>query len=268
MTAATVVGPLAASRVVVGAASGLAAAPLDRARVLPVHAALADLFPWGGLRRGSTVAVSGSVSLLLAVLAEATANGSWAAVVGLPDLGVLAAAELGVAVDRLALVPRPGSRPGGVVAALLDGVDLVAVVPGELGDAPARRLSARARHRGTVLLPFGPWPGADLELNCEPAGWEGLGAGHGYLRQREVVVRTRGRGAAARPAQARLLLPGPGGTIQHSLTRREVGIRLLEPRTRLPEVGPRRGADRNPARVPTSSTRVRTSGTRVRGSGT
>jgi hypothetical protein len=229
--------PMVAS---VGVASGLAVAPADRARVLPVHGELAQLFPWGGLRRGGTVAVRGSTSLLLALLAEATANGSWAAVVGMPDLGVLAAAEYGVAVDRLALVPRPGSQWSAVVAALLDGVDLVAVATAshdlarwrsasQLGDAPARRLSARARHRGAVLLPFGPWPGADLELSCEYTGWTGLGDGHGHLRRREVVVRARGRGAAARPARANLLLPGPGGSIQPALPPVEP---LTEPRER------------------------------------
>jgi hypothetical protein len=185
--------------------------------MLPVHAALADLFPWGGLRRGSTVAVRGSASLLLALLAEPTAAGSWAAVVGMPHLGVVAAAELGVAVERLALIPSAGSQGSAVIAALLDGIDLVVVTEGvRLTESHARRLSARARHRGTVLLPFGPWPGADLELTCEPAAWTGLDD-TGHLTQRPVTIHTRGRGAAARGARASLLLPGPGGSIEPAL---------------------------------------------------
>jgi hypothetical protein len=190
-----------------------AAQRADRARVLPVHDELAGLLPWGGLRRGSTVAVRGSTALLLALLAEATTAGSWAGVVGMPNLGVLAASELGVAVDRLALVPRPGNQAAAAAAALIDGLDLVVVSAKELSDAHARRLSARARHRGSVLLPFGSWPGADLELACEQSTWEGLKDGHGFLRHRTVTVHTRGRGAAARPLQATLLLPGPNGTI-------------------------------------------------------
>ena len=47
---------------------------------LPVHPALAEVLP-GGLRRGSTVAVSGSVSLLLAALGAASASGAWCALV-------------------------------------------------------------------------------------------------------------------------------------------------------------------------------------------
>jgi hypothetical protein len=170
------------------------------------------VLPWRGLRRGSTVAVRGSVALLFALLAQATEDGSWAAVVGLPGLGVVAAAEAGVEVSRLALIADPGDRPQSVVAALLDGVDLV-VVGGSWSEQVARRLSARARHRGAVLLPFGSWPGADVELRCSGARWRGAGRGDGHLREREVTVRAEGRGAAARPRSCRLLLPGSSGAV-------------------------------------------------------
>ncbi|WP_432849660.1 hypothetical protein ACQPXB_04640 [Amycolatopsis sp. CA-161197] len=181
-------------------------------RVLPVSPALAGLLPDAGLRRGSTVAVHRSPSLLLALLAEATAAGSWAAVVGVPSLGIAAAAEHGVAVSRLALVPRPGAEYPAVVAALLDGVDLVVTEPRSVTPAVARRLSARARHRGTVLLTLGPWPAADVELHCTPGEWTGLlGSGAGFLRSRPAEVHARGRGSAARPRSVSVALPGPDG---------------------------------------------------------
>lgn len=170
-------------------------------RVLPVIEPVAELLPLRGLRRGSTV--RGSTTLLLGMLAAATSSGAWAAVVGLPDLGVLAAAELGVAVRRLALVPHPGEQAAGVLAALLDGVDLVAVsadcvtgVAGAAGgtraDRLARHLSVRARHGGAVLLTFGSWPGAEVRVDAGgcgktapdrgpaalPAGSSDLGAWH------------------------------------------------------------------------------------------
>jgi hypothetical protein len=201
--------------------------------VLPVLPELAGLLPATGLRRGSTVAVHGSTSLLLALLAEATASGSWAAVVGVPTLGLVAAAELGVEVSRLALVPRPGVEFASVTAALLDGIDLVAVGAGQVNPQVARRLSARARHRGAVLLSFGAWPGAELELQCGPAEWAGLENGYGHLREREVVVHTRGRGSAARPLRAGLLLPGPAGRIARS----DPGVALSVVALRALEVG-------------------------------
>jgi hypothetical protein len=126
----------------------------------PNAAELGSLLPSGGLRRGSTVVVRGSTALLFALLAVTTAAGSWAAVVGMPELGLLAAVEFGVVLHRLALVPQPGAELGAVVAALLDGVDLVVVATDGItllrsrGANLARRLSARAGHGGAVLLAF------------------------------------------------------------------------------------------------------------------
>jgi hypothetical protein len=186
--------------------------------MFPVVAPLAPLLPGGGMRRGSVIAVHGSMALLLALLAAATAQGAWAAVIGVCDLGVLAAAEAGVAVQRLALIPRPGPDPARVTAALLDGVGLVALAGADRIPAGARRsLAARARQRGSVLLPLGRWPGAEVELDCRAEVWHGTEAGHGRLHSREVVVRAVGRGAAGRPRTARLLLPGPGGPVTAAL---------------------------------------------------
>ena len=203
---------LAASSAV-GVASDLAFTPDDRARMLPVHPALAGLFPWDGLRRGVTVTVRGSTSLLFALLASPTVTGSWAALVGMPDLGLRAASELGVAVERLALVRHPGANLPAVVTALLDGMDLVAVDPARLADSHLRRLSARARHRGAVLISTGPWPGADLELTLSRTRWTGIGDGHGFLEARETLVAARGRGVAARPARVEAYLPAAGGAV-------------------------------------------------------
>lgn len=93
---------------------------------LPVAEPLAVL---GGLRRGTTVSVTGSTSLLLALLAEATATGSWVAIVGMPSLGIVAAAELGVTLERVVLLPRPGADTAAAVGALIDGLDIVVLGP-------------------------------------------------------------------------------------------------------------------------------------------
>lgn len=185
----------------------------------PVVGPLASLLPGGGLRRGSVIAVQGSLALLLALLSAATAQGAWAAVVGVGDLGVLAAAEAGVVLRRLMLVPRPGSDPAPVAAALLDGVGLVALAGADrLPSGAQRSLAARARQRGSVLLSLGRWPGAEVVLDCRAETWHGAEAGHGRLRSREVVVCAVGRGAAVRPRTARLLLPGPGGPVAEART--------------------------------------------------
>ena len=184
-------------------------------RLLPVSPVLAGLLPGGGLRRGSTVAVVDSTSLALAMLAGPSAAGSWCAVVGVATLGLAAAAEAGVDPARLAVVPVPGRDWAAVVAALLDGLDVVAVRPPgrSVRAADARRLAARARERGAVLVPLGRWDGADVRLSVASSSWEGVEQGAGHLSARLVEVVAEGRGAAARPRRARLWLPSADGRV-------------------------------------------------------
>jgi hypothetical protein len=130
------------------------------------------------------------------------------------------APRFGVDLDRLLLVPDAG-RPGGstwatAVAALLDAVDIVVVrPPSRVPATAARRLVARARERGSVLVRLGPagdWPeAADVGLTVVATAWEGLGQGHGHLRARRATVEATGRRAFDRPRRADLWLPGPGG---------------------------------------------------------
>jgi hypothetical protein len=200
---------------------------LAKARTLPVLAPLAGLLPDGALPRGITVSVGGpgAASLALALAAAPTAAGGWAALVGLPHAGLAAAAELGVALERVAVVdpPEPAAWPG-VVAALLGAFDVVLVAPGHrLAHQAVRRLAARARERGSVLVPVtgpagrftGSWPEApELRLGAVAAQWEGLGSGYGHLRSRRVTVEATGRRGLARPRRVELLLPGPSGAVE------------------------------------------------------
>jgi hypothetical protein len=183
-------------------------------RRLAVPGPLGDLLPGGGLQRGSVVRVegtagSGATSLVLSLLAAATAAGEWAAVVdGEGVLGGLAAAEAGVALERLAVVRGvPAALYGRVVATLLDGVTVVgATVPRGFRLSDARRLEARARERAAVLVAVGPWPGeAALRLRAEHSSWSGLGRGEGLLGERVLRVAVSGRGAAGRERMADLV---------------------------------------------------------------
>lgn len=187
------------------------------ARRLPVVAGLETLFPSRGLRRGSVVGIAsgvpGTTSLLLALLAGPSAAGSWCGIVGGGDtLSAQAIAEAGLDAARLPLVPDPGARWAEVAAALLDGLDVVAVhVPEGLGQGAARRLAARARKRGAVLVPYGApadrLADADVVLRVVGGGWHGLGEGRGRLRGRDLVIAGRTRGRTERTT---LRLPGYG----------------------------------------------------------
>ena len=175
----------------------------------------------GGLRRGSTVvikpgSVSGTMSLALALVVAASQAGSWCAAVGMPELGMAAAAGLGMVLERFALVPHPGEQWAAVTAAMVDALDVVLVRPlGRARSADCRRLMVRARERGAVLLPCGiGWSEpADLTLSVVASEWEGLGHGHGSLQARSVEVISSGRRAAARERRAQLWLPGRDGRV-------------------------------------------------------
>jgi RecA DNA recombination protein len=176
-------------------------------RRLVVPGPLGEILPGGGLQRGSVVRVegtpgSGATSLLLALLATATATGEWAAMVDADGvLGGLAAAEAGVALERLVVVRAvPAALYGRVVATLLDGVTVVgATIPRGFRLADARRLEARARERAAVLVAAGSWPGeSSLRLRAEHSSWSGLGRGEGLLVERTMRVAVTGRGSAGR----------------------------------------------------------------------
>jgi hypothetical protein len=199
-------------------AQRLAAQSRPDAPMLRVSPALAPVLP-DGLRRGSTVAVSGSVSLLLAVLGAASADGAWCALVGMPSISAEAARDFGIELSRLPLVPCPGSSWVAVVGALLDAVDVVvARAPARLADGDIRRLAARTRAKGSVFVPFTSgatqWPHADVRLSAEGGRWSGIGLGYGRLRQRQITVTAEGRGQAARRRSAGLWLPTASGGVE------------------------------------------------------
>ena len=184
----------------------------DGAR-LPVLPALRGLLP-GGLQCGTVVAVGHWGLLCLAVAAGASAAGAWCAAIGLPQLGVAAAADAGLDPGRLLLIPDPGAGWPQVVASLIDGCELVLLRPPGRPSAQVRtRLAATLRRRGGVLVVAGGWDGAQARLLVVRQEWAGIGTGHGRLRARRVQVAADGRGAAARLRTRWLWLPGPDGTV-------------------------------------------------------
>ncbi len=181
--------------------------------LVPVSEELSSLFPGGGLAPGSVYAVDSSTSLLLALLSEASRAGSWCAVLGIPTLGTEAASAYGIALDRLALIPRPGERWMSVAAAVSEVMPLIVVrPPTRPRDAEVARLSARLRDRGSVLVIDGDWSGADVTLRLDDPHWDGLGAGYGLLRSRTVTVTARGRRSSG-TRRSRVQLPGPTGAL-------------------------------------------------------
>lgn len=196
-------------------------------RSLPTNPALTDLLPGGSLAAGSAYSVADSATLALSLLQGPSAAGAWCAVVGMPDLGVEAAAGLGVDLERLVLVPHPGEQWLTVVSALVDVVSVVLVRPPvrdgrvRITDGAASKLASRLRQREAVLVSLGDWPGSHARLALADSSWAGLGSGFGHLAGRQATVSSMAASWQGRARSRRLWLPGPDQTVTVVATRSE-----------------------------------------------
>ena len=153
----------------------------DSESLLPIPESQSELLPTS-LPRGTVAVVSGARSLSLSMVAAVTAEGGHAAIVGQPDVGLLAAVEMGADLSRIALIPEPGADPVEVAAVLMDGMDLVVLGLGgrTVPATRARAVVARARQKGcTLLVTGGDWQGASTRLEARVSGYEVTGAGEG-----------------------------------------------------------------------------------------
>ena len=173
-----------------------AAAPLPIAdSLLAVPDVLAEALP-AGLPKGTVAVLTGARSLPVGMAAAVTAAGGHVAVVGLPGFGLLAAAEMGADLSRLAVIPQPGSDPVEVAAVLMDGMDLVVLGLGgrSVTATRARAVTARARQRGCALLVTrGQWQGASLRMEARVCGYRITPGARGRIGGVRVSVRARGR---------------------------------------------------------------------------
>lgn len=206
-----------------GAVAPASAGTVAAGRSFPLLPVFSSLLPTAAVQRGSVVACRGhaAMGLAAAVVAGPCAAGSWVAVAGLPSLGLSAMAEAGVPLQRLVAVAEPAGAPftesqwGDLLAAMVDGFEVVMVGPGaqRVRAATARRLVARAQSKGVLVVAVDNVAfGADLVLQGTRARWCGVGQGHGIARRRLLDVEVSGR-RMPRPGRAQWWLPGPDGGV-------------------------------------------------------
>lgn len=160
----------------------------------PVLPCFSSLFP-DGLRGGAAYSLETPLSVAMALLAGASAEGQWCGAAGVQDFGAEAAAGFGVDLDRFVLVPDPGDDWTAAVGALIEALPLVLVRPsGTVRPGDASRLGSRLRERAGVLLILGPWPQSEGRLTASGSSWEGLGHGHGHLARHRVRLELSQRG--------------------------------------------------------------------------
>lgn len=185
---------------------------------------LAPLMDAGVIASGSVFslrATPGRTSLLLQLLMGATQRGHWCAVVGIPQLGLLAANESGVDLARLAILPHVDSGWLQVLGTLLSAVDFVVLhPPARCSAAQANRFSALARQHSAVLAIYestndrARWPTQpDFSFATTSVTWSGLTDGHGALDSYCFTVQAKGRRLpSARQAIVRITRPNLTGT--------------------------------------------------------
>lgn len=182
--------------------------------LLPVAPEIASLFPGGALERGRIYCCTGdaSLSLLFALIASATQEGSWCALVDMEHAGLQSAREHGVALHRMLCVSSGGARSWPlVVGALVDGVDIVAVSSPTCRVSDARRLAARVKASGAVLVVLGRAGelGADAVLRAHTVSWRFDLHAHA----RSVEVSTSGRRVHGERRRV-VHLPGVRGSLE------------------------------------------------------
>lgn len=189
-----------------------------RELAIPVEPALTRLFPDAGLRRGHVVGCTGgaAMSVACALAVRAVTDGAWLAVVGVPDFGVEAAVELGVAPERVVAVAASTlTEWADRVAAATDGFELILTEPPRGAERAMRKLRQRLHSRGSVLVtvhPDLPRVTCDVGVGTTVEEWVGIGCGHGRLAARRVTIRSSGR-RVPRPVTVECWLPGPDGRI-------------------------------------------------------
>ena len=173
---------------------------------LPVAKALQPIIPDGVLVRGRTVLCSGDAAMSTALLlvSAATQAGSWLAIVGVSDFGLMSACEQGVALQRTVLVTPTSNKKDwtSTVAAVADGFDVVMLeVPREVSESDARRIQTRIQARRNVLVlveasrhttprsVFQP----DVVLHTATTRWHGIEHGAGYVQGRQIDITVSGR---------------------------------------------------------------------------
>lgn len=183
-------------------------------RTVPVPPPIADLLPHRGLVRGSTIRVDGVAALRAGLIASVTGAGGWAAVVGSPNLSLLAAAEMGADLSRCAVIEDAGPDAVAVAAVLVEGIDLVLVslAGADVPPSRARAVTARARRHGAVLaFTEGRWPTTDVHLDARVVGYHGLEPGYGRITGIDLDVEVTARGG--RPRRRTVTLNGGGGRV-------------------------------------------------------
>lgn len=116
------------------------------------------------LREGTVYCADGSIGQMVSALCAALTEDGWCAAVGLPEIGWGAAADRGLPLDRVVVIPDTRGKVEAVLHYLIPYVDVVAVGDGRLTRGQQQKVAARLRRYRTSLVTLQPWPGISRSL--------------------------------------------------------------------------------------------------------
>ena len=195
---------------------------------------LGVLFGPRGLRRGNTVLIGGSrghgmTSLAFGLCAGPTRDRRWVGMLNLSRASLVAATELGVALEHLVVIPHPVERVAGTASILMEACSLVLLGSDRpVGIHDARRLQRRAREYQCVLVVLTPpiatrtgsswstasqryWPEVpDTLIEVTKSTAVGVGRGDGHLSSRQLRVEVTHRRSTSVREVHELTFPDDG----------------------------------------------------------
>jgi len=202
---------------------------LAKEQRISVSSPFEQLLPGAGLQRGWATSVVGSSTgrvFAWALLGALTRSGGWIATVDVSGISLTAANEVGLSIERVLVVSGTDAQNWApTMGALVGAVDVIVYGSPRHRIQPStfRKLGSRCRERGTVLmqLPSGHVAPsretlpveADVSFDVRPAGWSGLGDGHGRLVSRTIDVTVSGRRVPGRPRKGTFMIPDANGLI-------------------------------------------------------
>ena len=179
-------------------------------RTIPAPTPLSELLPRGALARGTAISITGAGSILVGLVATASAAGHHVAWIGQPKFGLLAVHEQGGDLSKVHLIDPGQADPLDAASICIEGLDLVVTtVHGR--DVPptrARALLARNRtHAGILAITDGHMPGLDLAISSRPVAYGGIEKGRGRIRSITLETAVHGRGITHRTGRYTLTAP-------------------------------------------------------------
>ncbi|QAU53021.1 hypothetical protein CPELA_08830 [Corynebacterium pelargi] len=168
---------------------------------IEVSRPIAQVLPDGGLLRRCVYECSPTPAFVAELIAQLSAQGTFVAVVGWPELSLAGIAESGGDSTCVVAIPDPGEDPLSTLGVLVEGIDVVIYrgAPMTLSPVRARPLLARLRKGVGALVLVGMQVASPrARLEAQVRGFRGIGEGQGRIKAVDLEITGQAKAFHAR----------------------------------------------------------------------